>query len=63
MDEAVLQWFRNEHKLEIGLGMSEKIKKTVGSAMKMKSADVAVKEGILCLEFQKQLKYPLMRFD
>ena len=27
MDEAVLQWFRNEHKLEIGLGMSEKIKK------------------------------------
>ena len=25
MDEAVLQWFRNEHKLEIGLGMSEKI--------------------------------------
>ena len=43
MDEAVLQWFRNEHKLEIGLGMSEKIKKTVGSAMKMKSADIAVK--------------------
>ena len=26
MDEAVLQWFRNEHKLEIGLGMSEKKK-------------------------------------
>ena len=43
MDEAVLQWFRNEHKLEIGLGMSEKIKKTVGSAMKMKTADIAVK--------------------
>tara|TARA_Y100001970_G_scaffold254917_1_gene331138 strand:- start:78 stop:782 length:705 start_codon:yes stop_codon:yes gene_type:complete len=43
MDESVLQWFRNEHKLEIGLGMSEKIKKTVGSAMKMKSADIAVK--------------------
>ena len=25
MDEAILQWFRNEHKLEIGLGMSETI--------------------------------------
>jgi rod shape-determining protein MreB len=43
MDEAVLQWFRNEHKLEIGLGMSEKIKKNVGSAMKMKSIEIAVK--------------------
>ena len=43
MDEAVLQWFRNEHKLEIGLSMSEKIKISVGSAMKMKSADIAVK--------------------
>lgn len=43
MDEAVLQWFRNEHKLEIGLGMSETIKKSVGSAMKMSSTDIAVK--------------------
>ena len=43
MDEAVLQWFRSEHKLEIGLGMSEKIKKSVGSAMKMNSSDIAVK--------------------
>ena len=57
MDEAVLQWFRNEHKLEIGLGMSEKIKKTVGSAMKMKSADIAVKGRI---SFQVYLK--LLRF-
>ena len=43
MDEAVLQWFRNEHKLEIGLGMSETIKKSVGSAMKMSSETIAVK--------------------
>jgi len=43
MDEAVLQWFRNEHKLEIGLGMSETIKKSVGSAMKMSPTDIAVK--------------------
>ena len=43
MDEAVLQWFRNEHKLEIGLGMSERIKKSVGSAMKMDSTEIAVK--------------------
>jgi rod shape-determining protein MreB len=43
MDEAVLQWFRNEHKLEIGLGMSEKIKISVGSAMKMQSSEIAVK--------------------
>ena len=43
MDDAVLQWFRNEHKLEIGLGMSESIKKSVGSAMKMNSSNIAVK--------------------
>lgn len=43
MDDAVLQWFRNEHKLEIGLGMSETIKKSVGSAMKMTPTDIAVK--------------------
>ena len=43
MDEAVLQWFRSEHKLEIGLGMSEKIKKSVGAAMKMNSSNIAVK--------------------
>ena len=29
MDEAIVQWFRNKHKLEIGLPTSESIKKTV----------------------------------
>jgi rod shape-determining protein MreB len=43
MDEAVVQWFRNEHKLEIGLPTSENIKKTVGSAMRMKPETIAVK--------------------
>ena len=43
MDDAVLQWFSNEHTLEIGLGMSESIKKSVGSAMKMNSSNIAVK--------------------
>jgi rod shape-determining protein MreB and related proteins len=43
MDECILQWFRNEHKLEIGLGMSESIKKSVGSAMQMTSKEISVR--------------------
>ena len=43
MDEGILQWFRNEHKLEIGLGMSESIKKSVGSAMQMNSKEISVR--------------------
>ena len=43
MDESILQWFRNEHKLEIGLGMSESIKKSVGSAMQMITEIVTVR--------------------
>jgi len=43
MDESILQWFRNEHKLEIGLGMSESIKKSVGSAMQMRTKTISVR--------------------
>ena len=43
MDESILQWFRNEHKLEIGLGMSESIKKSVGSAMQMTTKTISVR--------------------
>lgn len=43
MDESIVQWFRNEHKLEIGLLTGEAIKKTVGSAMRMKSETISVK--------------------
>ncbi|MDC0881571.1 rod shape-determining protein [Candidatus Marinimicrobia bacterium] len=43
MDECILQWFRNEHKLEIGLGMSESIKKSVGSAMQMSPKEISVR--------------------
>ena len=45
MDEAVLQWFRNEHKLEIGIAMSEHIKKSVGSAMRNNQADTIAVKG------------------
>jgi len=45
MDEAVLQWFRNEHKLEIGIAMSEYIKKSVGSAMRNNHADTIAVKG------------------
>ncbi len=45
MDEAVLQWFRNEHKLEIGIAMSEYIKKSVGSAMRNTQADTIAVKG------------------
>ena len=43
MDQAVIQWFRNEHKLEVGQTTAESIKKTVGSAMRVKSEMIAVK--------------------
>ena len=43
MDDAIIQWFRNEHKLDIGTSSAEAIKKTVGSAMRIKSEVIAVK--------------------
>jgi rod shape-determining protein MreB len=43
MDEAIVQWFRNEHKLDIGLPTGEAIKIAVGSAMRMKPEMISVK--------------------
>ncbi|MFQ6673713.1 MAG: rod shape-determining protein [Fidelibacterota bacterium] len=43
MDEFIIQWFRNEHKLEIGEATAERIKIAVGSAMRMKQTPIAVK--------------------
>ncbi len=43
MDEAIVQWFRNEHKLDIGLATGEAIKKSVGSAMRMQTENISVK--------------------
>jgi len=43
MDESIVQWFRNEHKLDIGLPTGEAIKIAVGSAMRMKAEAIAVK--------------------
>ncbi|MCH7730966.1 MAG: rod shape-determining protein [Candidatus Marinimicrobia bacterium] len=43
MDEAIVSWFHNEHKLEIGGPTAEKIKIAVGSAMRMKQMPISVK--------------------
>ena len=43
MDEAIILWFRSEHKLEIGLPTGEAIKKSVGSAMRIKPVTISVK--------------------
>ncbi|MDB9884546.1 MAG: rod shape-determining protein [Fidelibacterota bacterium] len=43
MDEAIIQWFRNEHKLDIGSSTAENIKKSVGSAMRVNSEMISVK--------------------
>lgn len=43
MDEAIVQWFKNEHKLDIGIPTAEAIKITVGSAMRMKAETISVK--------------------
>lgn len=43
MDEAIVKWFREEHKLDIGIATGEAIKKSVGSAMRMKTENIAIK--------------------
>lgn len=43
MDEYIIQWFRNEHKLEIGETTAERIKIAVGSAMRINDTPIAVK--------------------
>lgn len=43
MDEAIVKWFKEEHKLDIGPATAEMIKKKVGSAMRTQSASVPVK--------------------
>ncbi len=43
MDEHVVMWFRNEHKLDIGLATGEAIKISVGSAMRMTTETISVK--------------------
>ena len=43
MDEAIIKWFKDEHKLDIGYSTAEKIKKQVGSAMRTQSETVPVK--------------------
>jgi len=43
MNEAIVKWFREEHKLDIGIATGESIKKSVGSAMRMKSESIAIK--------------------
>ena len=43
MDESIVHWFRSEHKLEIGLPTGEVIKKSVGSAMRIKPTTISVK--------------------
>ena len=43
MDKAVVSWFRNEHKLEIGEPTAERIKVSVGTAMRMNDKPITVK--------------------
>ena len=42
-NDAVFDWFRNEHKLDIGISTAEAIKISVGSAMRIKSETISVK--------------------
>ena len=42
-DVAVIDWFKNEHKMEIGYRTAEKIKITVGAAIREKGQIISVK--------------------
>ena len=56
MDEAIIQWFRNEHKLDIGSSTAENIKKSVGSAMRVKSEMIGVKGRDLVSGIRKTIE-------
>ncbi len=56
MDQAVIQWFRNEHKLEIGEQTAEEIKISVGSAMRVRSKNIVVKGRDLVSGIPKTLE-------
>ena len=56
MDEAIIHWFRNEHKLEIGEQTAEEIKISVGSAMRIRSKNILVKGRDLVSGIPKTLE-------
>ena len=56
MDEAIIHWFRNEHKLEIGEQTAEEIKISVGSAMRVRSKNIVVKGRDLVSGIPKTLE-------
>ena len=56
MDDAIIHWFRNEHKLEIGEQTAEEIKIAVGSAMRIRSKNILVKGRDLVSGIPKTLE-------
>lgn len=56
MDEAIIQYFKNEHSLLIGEKTSEWIKSTVGSAMPIKDTTIEVKGRSLVAGIPKTIE-------
>ena len=57
-DISIINWFRNEHKLEIGYITAETIKITVGAAIRAKSQQIAVKGRDLVSGIPKTIEVP-----
>ncbi len=57
-DYAVINWFKNEHKLEIGTRTAEIIKVTVGTAIRSKGQAIAVKGRDMVSGIPKTIEVP-----
>ena len=57
-NDAVVDWFRNEHKLEIGSRTAELIKITVGAAIRSKGQPIAVKGRDMVSGIPKTIEVP-----
>ncbi len=57
-NSAVVDWFRNEHKLEVGARTAELIKITVGAAIRSKGQPIAVKGRDMVSGIPKTIEVP-----
>lgn len=58
MDEAIIEWFHNEHKLEIGNRTAEQIKCTVGAGTSNEKAKIVIKGRDMVTGIPKTITVP-----
>jgi rod shape-determining protein MreB len=58
MDDAIIEWFHNEHKLEIGARTSEQIKCTVGAGTTNEKSKIVIKGRDMVTGIPKTITVP-----